>query len=39
MIEHFAAAFRVLAIRAPGIMSEPLADTILVAAGKGAAQP
>jgi len=39
LIERFTAAHRALAIQAPGVTPEHLADAILVAAGNGAVQP
>ncbi len=39
LIERFAAAYRALAIQAPGVTPEHLADAVLAAAGNGAARP
>jgi hypothetical protein len=39
LIERFTAAYRELAIQAPGVTPEHLADAILAAAGNGAARP
>ncbi len=39
LIARFAAAYRDLAIQAPGVTPEHLADAVLAAAGSGAAQP
>ena len=38
LIERFAAAYRALAIQAPGVTPEHLADAILAATSSGAAQ-
>jgi len=39
VIETFAAAYRALAIQAPGVTPEHLADAVLAASSNGAAQP
>jgi hypothetical protein len=39
LIERFVATYRALAIQAPGVTPEYLADAVLTAAGSGAAQP